>query len=432
MRFLAAIFVAGICAAAAIVHPWIGILSWTWISIMNPHRYAWAASSLPVAAIVAVATLLGLAFSRDRVRMIVSPVTLLLLAFMIWMCVTLPFSLSVEASMEMWKRVMKIDFMILVAIAVLHSRRHVMALTWVLVVSLGIYGLKGGLFSIATGGAYRVWGPPDSFIEGNNELGLALIMTIPLMRFLQLQQRSRGTRYGLALLMVLSAVAAVSTQSRGALVAIVAMAAMMWWRGPGKFVLGALIGLAALGVASFMPEQWDTRMSTIVNYEQDSSAMGRINAWSMAWNLAKDRFSGGGFDIYTPPVFSAYAPVPTDIHAAHSIYFQVLGEHGFVGLALFFLLWVLVWRTAGWLRREGLHQPESKWAADLGAMCQASLAAYAVGGAFLSLAYFDLPYDILLLVVVARRWVEEKGWEREHAGVKPEMPAPSLSIPSRS
>ena len=41
-----------------------------------------------------------------------------------------------------------------------------------------------------------MWGPPDSFIEGNNELALALVMTIPLMRFLQLQvkARSRVTR----------------------------------------------------------------------------------------------------------------------------------------------------------------------------------------------------------------------------------------------
>ena len=432
MRFLTAVFLTGICAVLAVVHPWIGILGWTLISIMNPHRYAWSASTLPIAAIVAVATLIGLVVTRDRIRMVVSPVTLALLVFMIWMCVTLPFSFSVEPSAEMWKRVMKIDFMILVGIAALHSRKHVMALAWVLVVSVGIYGLKAGLFTIATGGANRVWGPPDSFIEGNNEIGLALIMTIPLMRFLQLQQSSRWTRYSLTLLMILSALSALSTQSRGALLAIVAMAAMMWWRGSGKVALGALLALAAAGLVAFMPEQWDTRMSSIVNYEQDSSALGRINAWTMAWNLAKDRFFGGGFDIYNPVIFSAYAPVPTDVHAAHSIYFQVLGEHGFIGLALFLLLWALVWWTAGWLRREGRRETESTWAADLGAMCQASLAAYFVGGAFLSLAYFDLPYDLLLLVVVARRWVEEKGWAQETASVKRVASEPSFSIPSRS
>ena len=155
--------------------------------------------------------------------------------------------------------------------------------------------------------------------------------------------------------------------------------------------------------------------------------MGRINAWWMAFNLAKDRFFGGGFAISTQIVFAQYAPIPEDIHAAHSIYFQVLGEHGFVGLGLFLLLWLLVWRSASWLRTHGQKEAASAWTADLGAMCQASMAAYAVGGAFLSLAYFDLPYNILVLLAVARRWVEEKGWEREIAPVTHDAATAALS-----
>jgi probable O-glycosylation ligase (exosortase A-associated) len=133
----------------------------------------------------------------------------------------------------------------------------------------------------------------------------------------------------------------------------------------------------------------------------------------MAWNLAKDQFFGGGFDIYNLATFSRYAPVPNDVHAAHSIYFQILGEHGFVGLFLFLLLLRLVWREAGKLKVEGTRQPESKWTAELGAMCQVSLIGYVVGGAFLSLAYFDLPYNIMVIVVLARRWLNRKAWLEE-------------------
>jgi probable O-glycosylation ligase (exosortase A-associated) len=190
---------------------------------------------------------------------------------------------------------------------------------------------------------------------------------------------------------------------------------MMWLRDKRKAASGVLMIVAALLLVAFLPEQWGERMSSIGDYQQDTSAMGRINAWWMAFNLAKDRFFGGGFAISTGIVFAAYAPVPDDVHAAHSISFQVLGEHGFVGLALFLLLWFLVWRTASWLRSNGHKHPDSAWTADLGAMCHASIAAYLVGGTFLSLAYFDLPYDVLVLLVVARRWVEEKGWERESA-----------------
>ena len=57
--------------------------------------------------------------------------------------------------------------------------------------------------------------------------------------------------------------------------------------------------------------------------------------------------------------------------------------------------------------------PETKWCKDLGTMCQVALAGYAVGGAFLTLAYFDLPYNIMLVVVLTRAWVEKKGWKSE-------------------
>ena len=74
------------------------------------------------------------------------------------------------------------------------------------------------------------------------------------------------------------------------------------------------------------------------------------------------------------------------------------------------MLWLLVWRNAGKLRKGAKKDPNTKWLSDLGAMCQVSLVGYAVGGAFLSLAYFDLPYNILILVVLARRWIKRKAW----------------------
>ena len=417
MRDALVLAVLAVCAAVAIFHPWIGIMGWTVLSIMNPHRYSWAASDLPVAAAIVVATLIGMVLTRDRVRFFVSPPMVVLVIFAAWMCVTLPASIHSSTSYPMWKQVMKIDFMIIIAAMALTTRKHIMVLAWVLVCSIGIYGVKGGIFTIATGGAHRVWGPPDSFIEGNNELALALIMTIPLMRFLQLQVNARLARHALTVAMLLSAVAAIGTYSRGALLAIVAMALVLWTRSRHK--LASAIALVVVGAAliAFMPGEWEQRMNSIADYEQDASAMGRINAWWMAWNLALDRPFGGGYDIYAPDVFARYAPVPDDVRAAHSIYFQVLGEHGFVGLGLFLLLWIMAWRTAGYLRRTGPLLPATQWTADLGAMTQASLAGYAVGGAFLSLAYFDLPYNLMLLVVLARQWIAEKGWERETAAI---------------
>jgi probable O-glycosylation ligase (exosortase A-associated) len=394
--------------ASALRTPWIGIIAWTVVSIMNPHKLSWVLGQMPVAAMVGGATLVGIIFSKDRKPYPWGPENLILVMMMLWFTLTSRLAPIPDDTLELWKKVIKIDFMILVAIWVLYSRRHIMALAAALAFSIGFYGFKGGIFTIATGGSFRVWGPEGSYIEGNNEIALALVVTIPMLRFLQLHVANRWLKHLLTATQLLSAVAAIGTQSRGALLALAAMAVMLWWRGKKKFMSGIGMLLVGISLIAFMPAEWGERMNTINNYEEDGSAMGRINAWWMAWNLARDHFFGGGFDATTVENFLRYAPVAHDLHAAHSIYFQILGEHGFVGLGLFLMLWLFTWVSAGRLHKLGTANPETGWLSDLGGMCQVSLVGYAVGGAFLSLAYFDLPYNIMVLVVLGKAWYDRE------------------------
>jgi probable O-glycosylation ligase (exosortase A-associated) len=401
------------CFLHAFRRPWIGIMCWTWLSIMNPHQLSWNLNNVPFAAIIGGATLVGLLVTSGRRDYSLSREGVVLTIFMLWMCITLPFSMLFDESFELWKRVMKIDFMILVTLVLLHSKRHMMLLTWVLVISIGFFGIKGGLFTLATGGNYKVWGPESTYIEGNNEIALAVVIVIPLMRFLQMQMKGRWTKMLMTACMVLMALSALGSHSRGALLAIAAMALVLWWRGHSKIVGALLIVAVAVALLSLMPAEWWERMNTIKSYQQDESALGRINAWHMAWNLAKANFFGGGFMVWTGTIFAIYAPDPLDVHAAHSIYFMVLGEHGFVGLFIFLVLFTMVWFKAGTLRVKGRAQPQTKWLSDLGGMLQVSLAGYAVGGAFLSLSYWDLPYNLLVLAVIGQRWLDRKEWLRE-------------------
>lgn len=413
MRDLVLLVMIGWTVLQAFRRPWIGILGWTWVSIMNPHQLSWTLRSLPVAAAIGGATLLGLFITQDRRDYTTSRESVTLMLFMAWMCITLPFSLLFDASFELWKRVMKIDLMILVALLLLHSKRHALLLSWVLVISIGFYGVKGGLFTLATGGSYRVWGPENTYIEGNNEIALAIVVVIPLMRFLQLQMQAKWAKVVMTICMVSMAMAALGSHSRGALLAIGAMGTVLWWRGKNKGAGAVVMVVLAVALLSVMPQEWWDRMNTIKTYEQDDSALGRINAWHMAWNLAIDRVFGGGFMVSTAPIFAIYAPEPTRVHAAHSIYFMVLGEHGFIGLFLFLTLFFLTWGTAGRLRTQGTAQSQTQWLSDLGGMLQVSLAGYAVGGAFLSLSYWDLPYNLMILAVIGKRWLDRKEWLRE-------------------
>jgi putative inorganic carbon (HCO3(-)) transporter len=393
--------------------PWIGILGWTWVSIMNPHALSWTLSSFPVAALIGGATLIGLVITPDKRDFTIYRENGLLMVFMVWMTITLPFSIYVSDSYPLWTRVMKIDLMVLVSIVVLHSKRHLLLFVWVNVISIAFYGVKGGVFTVATGANYKVWGPTNTYIEGNNEVALAIVMVIPLVRFLQLQMQAKWVKTLMTICMVLMAASALGSHSRGALLAIAAMVLVLWWRGKNKLGMGIAMVVVGGVLLSFMPAEWWERMGTIKTYDEDSSAMGRINAWWMAFNLAKANFFGGGFSIWDGTVFAMYAPDPLDPHAAHSIYFMVLGEQGFVGLFLFVLLFWWVWSTSGRLRTDGKRQPETQWMSDLGSMLQVSLAGYAVGGAFLSLSYWDLPYNLMVMAVVGRRWLQNKAWLTE-------------------
>ncbi|HUX27653.1 MAG TPA: putative O-glycosylation ligase, exosortase A system-associated [Terracidiphilus sp.] len=423
MRDVLLLLIIVVGSLVALRRPWLGVLLWTWTSIMNPQALAWGfARDFRVAAVPAVATLVGLLITKERRTITNDLPVILLLLFITWMSLTLPLSFDVLGSADMFKKVLKIDFMILVSLMLIYNRRHMELLVGVLVFSIGFYGIKGGIFTLATGGDFRVWGP-GGFIGGNNEVALAIVLVIPLMRFVQLQGSSFWLKQGMSAAMVLSAAAVLGSQSRGALLAAGAMAIYLWLKSPRKALFGFALLLVGGVLVAFMPVSWDQRMNSIADYQHDASAQGRINAWWMAWNLAKSHLAGGGFAIYTPDVFGAYAPNPNDLHAAHSIYFQVLGEHGFIGLLLFLALWWSVWRVAGWLIAQGGKNPETLWCKHLGAMCQVSLVGYFVGGAFLSLAYFDLPYDILLLVVVARRWLREYLVERT---VSASVPGPQV------
>jgi len=386
--------------------PVIGVLTFTWLSLMNPHRLAYGmAHDFPFAATVAGFTFIGLYLTRQPKRLPLTPVTVLLIVFMLWMTLTTVFALEQDRAWNEWNRVIKIQIMVLVAIAAIRSEKDIKLFAWVIGLSLAFYGVKGGVFTLLHGGAYRVFGPSGTYIEDNNDLALALIISTPIVWYLFAQAKNRWVKRGLLGVLIFTIAAVLGSYSRGALLGGAAALALLWVKSERKLLTGGLLVALIPLLLIFMPQEWTDRMSGIQSYKEDASAQGRINAWGFAFNVASERVLGGGYKLSTPKNFYLYAPEPNNIHEPHSIYFQVMGEHGFIGLGLFLLVYFMAWRTAARIRKRCADEEALRWAHQLASATQVSLFGYAVGGAFLTLAYFDLPYDIVALLVVLDRYV---------------------------
>jgi len=386
-----------------LMRPYVGILVWSWLSYMNPHRLTWGfAYDMPFAQIVAITLLLSLLFSKEKHSMPRDALLWVWGLFIIWMLVSTVFALIPEAARMEFIKVLKIQLVTFLTILLINSRERMRQLIWVIVLSIAFFSAKGGLFTILSGGGYRVWGPPGSFIEENNSLALATLIVVPLMFFLWQSSHSRWLKYALVTAILLSLASVLGSQSRGALLAIMAVAGFFWLKTPAKLLSGLGIVLFALLAWQFMPESWHVRMESIQHYEQDGSAMGRLNAWQYSVNVANDRLSGAGMNSWSLQTFAVYAPEPLDVHAAHSIFFGVLGDHGWPGLLLFVLILWLTWRNLARVIKinHAKNSVNARESLQLAKMIQISLIAYISGGAFLSLSYFDLPWHLIAIALL--------------------------------
>ncbi len=411
-----------------LAHPDWGVLLWTWIGLMNPHRLAFGwAHDFPFAFIAGIVTIVAMLISREPKRLPLNAPVIALIAFDLWMVATTLFAMYPAHAWPQLEKVAKIQLFIFITLALMQTRERIKALIWVSVFSIAFFGIKGGIYTIAGGGVGMVLGPDGGFIAGNTEIALALTMTLPMMRWIQMQAQERWLRWVLGACMALVAIAVLGSYSRGGLLALAAMAAVFWLKGRNKVIVAiALVALVPLFL-SMMPGAWHARMDTIQNYQGDASAENRLNTWQFAWNLAKDRpVAGGGFQVFQPETYALYAPDPTKVFDAHSIWFGVLAEHGFVGLGLFILFWLTTWRIGAKVIHETRNRPEWRWAKDLAAMIQVSLVGYWVGGTFLALEYWDYPYLLMALLVLTHVVVR-----RESAAATAPVPAtPGIGAPS--
>ena len=392
-----------------LVRPYIGALMFTWLGFMNPHRLSFGfAYEFPFAQIIAFVTIFAFLYYRYKTVPKFTPILLFWGLYILWTAITSFNAIYPEVAIESWYAFMKIVIMCFLTLFMIDGKARIDALIWTIVGSIGFFAVKGGIFTIMTAGSDIVWGPPGSFLEDNNALAVGFIMTLPLMRYLWLNSKNTLIRKMIIGGMLLTVFAILGTHSRGALLGIIAMTVFLIMKGRHKLMFGIAILVLAPLVITFMPQKWHDRMATITNYEEDESAMGRITAWKFAIALADERpIAGGGYGTFTQELFDRYSDNPELYAGSHSIYFENLGEHGYVGLALFLFLGIYAYLSTRKVIKLVKGHEDLIWAKDLAAMIQVSLVGYAVTGSFLELGTFDLYYFLLVIAIALNTTVHQ-------------------------
>lgn len=387
--------------------PWTGVVGLALVGAMHPQNYGgeWAAH-LPVYKALFGVTCLAAALEFRRLRQ--------------WPSLTLDWRLVVmgllfaDFVLTTWfailpdtarGRLIEVAMLLpplLLVLILIDTREKLFAAVVATAVGVALVAVKGGWWALFTGFSDRVYGPPTSQIGGNNEFAVALAMTIPLLVFWRRQVADRILRAALVGAIGLCYVAALTSWSRGGLLALAAMSALLVWHSRHKTFALVLLAAGAVLVLGVMPEKWQDRMESIATYQSDQSFLGRVDAWKtgLAY-VERDPWTGSGFDGWR--VLTAVPGGENSISQRdwHSAYVEVLAEHGVPGFALWTLLLagtlIELTRLVARGRRTG-----DPWLADCGAMLRAALVAYLVGALTLGIATWELMFQLLAYALVVK------------------------------
>lgn len=377
----------------------IGLYLWTWVAIMNPHKLVYGiARGQSFNLWIAVITIGVWLFSRERKIPSTTGFAVLIGVFAVWFTLTTAFSPTSNMSWPLWEMNIKTMLLVYLALCILNSRIRVHAFLWIYIISIGYWGVNSGLVAIGSAGNAVIIGPAGSMITDRNALALAIAISIPIANYLRLQSTHRLIRLALVGVMLLSVAGVIGTYSRGGLISLSAMAVFLWWRSRYKIPTLIIAAVTVFFVIDALPDRYVNRVSTIATADQDASFQGRVDAWEVALQTAMDRPLGTGFAGPEQPS-NWYKYMTREPKAAHSIYFMVLGEHGFIGLIIYLSILAVAWFSlSNVIKMCKKIEKDDFWGIQLATALKCSILTFAVGGAALSVSYYD---GFLLLVAVS-------------------------------
>ena len=394
--------------------PYIGVSLWIWSAMFFPNGWVWGfASSFRYNLLIALATILSYVFQKNKIKTEASGLTVLILFFFIWTTISSIFTISnPDIVWFEWNIFFKIIIFYLLCILTIKTKHHINIFIWAITLSAAYFGAAEGLKYIVTAGGHTVAGIPGSRLGDRNELALAVNMTLPLIVFLLSQTNSKWLKIALIGAVAFNIVAIIGSFSRGGLLGLIVIGGYFFLQSKRKLIVSIFLIFSVVISSAFVSDEWTNRMDTINTMEEDASFLGRVAAWKQSVLMAVDHpVFGGGFKAgQNPAVWYLYEDnfhqlnfiIDTGDYkvdhpkAAHSIYFQVLGDQGFVGLFIFLGILLLSYRKLSWV----IKNTTDEWFIGLARMIKVSIVAYAAGGAALSLPYFDLSFALFAITHV--------------------------------
>jgi len=381
------------------LRPWMGVLVLMVLTFMHPQGYATGSlQQFPVYLVMFGVVTLSVAVHYFRTRAIPSlPLDwrlFVIATLWLWFLVTTYYSLAPWVAWDKFWEVLKILPTLLLVLLLIDTREKLMYLLISIALAVLLVALKGGYWAVMTGFNDRVYGPPGSPYHDNNAFAVIVAMVIPLLVLWQHESRDRALRWFLIAGIVLCYGSIISSWSRGGMLTLAVVTLLLVLASRRKMLVLPL--LLVMGAAFFvqLPETWFGRMETFQALQQDQSAQGRLTVWRVGFdNAMQYPLMGTGFDAW-PGLTLGLGNLDW-----HSMYVEMLVEHGFIGLAiwgtlLFGSLLHLSW--LGWEADCARHP----WLGHYAAMLRASLAAYAAGGVTLGITYWEQAYFLIAAGVI--------------------------------
>ena len=423
MRDLLLIVITAVCSLVAAWSPSSGLLAYVGYAVLNPQSYTWFYShDFPHSKLIVAATLLGYIVSSQGKGFARQRESFLILALWAMFGLSTIFALDREAAKVEFINISKILLMFFLATSLINTEERIKLLSKVIALGLGLYGLKIGLFVIATAGNAQVNGPEGSYLESNNTIGMALAMNVPLLFYISKTEPKKWLRRLMRVMMAFTYPAVAGTFARGDWIGLAIVTGLMLIKSRRKFLTWTAAALIAIICIAALPRLFSTRMvqryDTLANYEEDASAESRFWNWEFCRRVGLARpLTGGGFKFFSREAYATYYPEflqrwPGKVWSCHDTPLLVLSEHGVPALLTWVGLIISCFFSLRAIRSFGRTHNDVSWLADYADMLQIGLIGFLVMGIFVDFAYYEVFYQLVAIIVVIKQKIARRSLEK--------------------